>query len=286
MLVGVAAQLGWLPVGVAASERAIELNGTQVPFNLRAFRIGRLWVHDRAAIERATGARDAAADPEAPRGLAAIVRHRGALLTSYQDTRYARRYHALVERTRLAEQRVAPGSERLAEAVAVYFAKLMAYKDEYEVARLYSAPEFLVELAGQFEGDLKLSFNLAPPILSRKDPVTGHHQKREFGGWVLTAMRMLARLKGLRGTPFDLFGYTRERRTERALIDEYEHTIDRLLERLDARLLDVAVQIAELPEHIRGFGHVKEKHLEKVRARRSELLQAVAGHAAPAAKAA
>ena len=272
MMVGVAVQQGWLPVSVAAVERAIELNGTQVPFNLRAFRLGRLWVHDPAQIERAIAKQVAGSQPEAPRDLAALIEHRSELLTRYQDARYASRYRALVERTRQVESRMAAGSLRLTEAVATYFAKLMAYKDEYEVARLYSSAEFKAELQEQFEGDVQLRFNLAPPIFSRKDPVTGQLLKREYGGWMLKAMHVLARFKGLRGTPFDPFGHTRERREERELIDEYERTVDTLLASLQATQIDLAVQLASLPEHIRGYGHVKDAHLEKVRVRRAELL--------------
>jgi indolepyruvate ferredoxin oxidoreductase len=193
-------------------------------------------------------------------------------LTRYQDARYASRYRALVERTRQVESRMAAGSLRLTEAVATYFAKLMAYKDEYEVARLYSAAEFQAELREQFEGDVQLRFNLAPPIFSRKDPVTGQLLKREYGAWMLKAMHVLAKFKGLRGTPFDPFGHTRERREERELIDEYERTVDKLLASLQATQIDLAVQLASLPEHIRGYGHVKDAHLEKVRVRRAELL--------------
>ena len=272
MMVGVAVQQGWLPVSVAAIERAIELNGTQVPSNLRAFRLGRLWVHDPAQIERAIAKQVAGSQPEAPRDLAALIEHRSELLTRYQDARYARRYRALVERTRQVESRMAAGSLRLTEAVATYFAKLMAYKDEYEVARLYSAAEFKAELQEQFEGDVQLRFNLAPPIFSRKDPVTGQLLKREYGAWMLKAMHVLARFKGLRGTPFDPFGHTRERREERELIDEYERTVDKLLASLQATQIDLAVQLASLPEHIRGYGHVKDAHLEKVRVQRAELL--------------
>ena len=274
MLVGVAAQRGWLPVGVDAIERAIELNGTQVPFNLRAFRIGRLWVHDPLTVERTIDASTPRA--EARQELDHLIEDRSALLTAYQDHQYAQRYRALVARTWGVEQRIKPGSETLTRAVAQYFAKLMAYKDEYEVARLYSAPEFMAELQAQFEGDIKLSFNLAPPLFSRKDPTTGHLLKREFGNWVLPAMRLLARLKGLRGSLFDIFGYTTERREERAMIDDYEAGIDRLLAGLRRDQLDIAVQLSELPEHIRGYGHVKEASQQRVREMRSKLLAELA----------
>lgn len=273
MMVGVAAQLGWLPVGVDAIQRAIELNATQVPFNIRAFRIGRLWVHNRSVIESALRQETDTQRPIADQGLDAIVAHRVSQLTAYQNARYAVRYQGLVKRIRQAEQRVAPGSEELAKAVAIYFAKLMAYKDEYEVARLYSAPEFRAELERQFEGDFILSAHLAPPMLSRKDPVTGYLRKREYGSWIFTVMRLLARLKGMRGTPFDVFGYTRERRQERELIDDYESTMLSIAKDLDVHSIKLATTLAQLPEYIRGYGHVKDSNLEKMHLLRKGLLE-------------
>lgn len=280
MMVGMAAQRGWLPMGVEAIERAIELNGVQVPLNLRAFRLGRLCVHDASAVEQAIhrcGDGAIASLEPAPESLADIVEHRSKLLTDYQDSRYAQRYRALVERAAEAEQGLAPGSDRLAKAVAVGFSKLLAYKDEYEVARLYSAPEFLAELRAEFEGDLRLSVYLAPPLFARKDPTTGHLVKREYGGWVLKAMRVLAKLKRLRGSPFDVFGYARERREERELVDEYEATLGRLLNQLRGDQLEAVVQLAQLPEQIRGYGHVKAVHLERMRAERARLLGQIEG---------
>ncbi|TNY29889.1 hypothetical protein BV505_02510, partial [Thermomonas haemolytica] len=153
-----------------------------------------------------------------------------------------------------------------------YFFKLMAYKDEYEVARLYTSDEFKRRLEQQFEGDYTLHFHLAPPLLARKN-AQGQLQKREYGPWVFTAFRVLAKLRFLRGTPLDVFGYTAERRGERALIDAYQRTVAGLLEKLDAGNIGLAAQIASIPEHIRGYGHVKEAHLHKAMARQAELLK-------------
>jgi indolepyruvate ferredoxin oxidoreductase len=201
-----------------------------------------------------------------------VIATREEFLTAYQSKRYARRYTALVARVRAAEQeRIGSASLRLTEAVARYYFKLMAYKDEYEVARLYTDGGFERKLAAQFEGDYKLIFNLAPPLMARRN-ARGELVKREFGPWMFTAFRMLARLRRLRGTPLDPFGRTEERQTERRLIAEYESLIDQILAGLDQERLDVAVQLASLPEQIRGFGHVKDRHLKAARERQQQLL--------------
>ncbi len=271
-MVGVAAQRGWLPVSVAAIERAIELNAVQVELNKRAFSFGRLWVHDPTAVAALMGRNAPAPTQAVPQRLGELVAARVALLTAWQDERHAQRYRALVDRVVEAERRAVPGSEALALAVARNFARLMAYKDEYEVARLYSDPAFLDRLRDEFDGEPRLSFNLAPPLFARKDPRTGHLLKREYGSWMLGAFRVLARLKFLRGGALDPFGRTAERRMERALIDEYESTIGGLLDRLGTDTIEDAVSIASLPDTVRGFGHVKLANVEKMRAQREALL--------------
>ena len=173
---------------------------------------------------------------------------------------------------RAAEQKATPGRTDLAEAVARNYAKLLAYKDEYEVARLYADAAFEAQLAGQFEGDYKLKFHLAPPLFSRRDPKTGHLIKQEFGAWMLPAFRVLAKLKGLRDTAFDIFGYTAERKRERALIGEYETLVDELLKGLSPANHALAVKLASIPDDIRGYGHVKDAHLEKAKRKEAELL--------------
>lgn len=206
------------------------------------------------------------------RSLDELIARRVAFLTDYQDAAYAKRYSDFVAKVREAEQKKAPGSTDLAEAVARYFFKLMAYKDEYEVARLYTSGEFQRRLQQQFDGDYKLKFHLAPPLLAKKD-AQGRLIKQEFGPWVFTAFKWMAKLRGLRGGAFDIFGYTEERKMERRLIAEYEQTVGDLLSSLDGGNVDLAAEIASIPEHIRGYGHVKEDHLHKAKAREAELLK-------------
>ena len=208
------------------------------------------------------------------RTLKEIVAKRVELLTAYQDAAYAERYRALVDKVAKAEKDKAPGRKGLAEAVAKSLYKLMAYKDEYEVARLYSDGEFLKKVSAQFEGDYKISFHLAPPLFSDRDPETGQLKKSEFGSWMMPAFRFLASLKKLRGTRLDIFGYTEERRMERRLIGEYEATVDALLATLGQDNHAMALQIAALPETMRGFGHIKEKNVKAAKEREASLLAA------------
>ncbi|UKE51006.1 indolepyruvate ferredoxin oxidoreductase family protein [Xanthomonas translucens] len=210
-------------------------------------------------------------DTRLSRSLHELVARRRAFLVDYQDAAYAARYAALVERVRETEQRVAAGSTALTEAVARYAFKLMAYKDEYEVARLYTSGDFQRQLQQQFDGAYSLRFHLAPPLLARKD-AQGRALKREYGPWMFTAFKWLAKLRVLRGGAFDLFGYSAERRGERQLIADYERTVGELLERLGADNLGLAVEIASVPEHIRGYGHVKEAHLHAAKQREARLL--------------
>jgi indolepyruvate ferredoxin oxidoreductase len=200
-----------------------------------------------------------------------VIARRAAFLRDYQGAGYARRYTGFVARVRAAEDACAPGSTDLAEAAARYLFKLMAYKDEYEVARLYTSGEFRRRLEQQFEGDYKLHFHLAPPLLAKRD-AEGRLLKREYGPWVFTAFRVLAKLRFLRGTPLDPFGYTTERRGERALVAEYERTVGGLLADLRMGNLALAARIASVPEQIRGYGHVKHAHLERAKAREADLL--------------
>jgi len=206
------------------------------------------------------------------RSLDELIARRVGFLTEYQDASYARRYSDFVARVREAERVKAPGSTDLSEAVARYFFKLMAYKDEYEVARLYTGSEFRRRVEQQFEGDYRLHFHLAPPLLARRND-KGELVKREYGPWVLKAFGLLAKLKFLRGGPLDVFGRTAERRMERQLIEDYERTVGGLLEKLDSGNVDLAAEIAGIPEQIRGYGHVKEAHLHAAKAREAELLR-------------
>jgi len=208
------------------------------------------------------------------RTLAEIVSKRVELLTAYQDKAYAERYRALVDRVAQVEKDKAPGRRGLAEAVAKSLYKLMAYKDEYEVARLYSDGEFHKKLSQQFDGDYKITFHLAPPLFADRDPVTGELKKSEFGSWMMPAFRILASLKRLRGGTFDIFGYSEERRMERRLIGEHEATVATLLATLSQDNHALAVQIASVPETMRGFGHVKEKNVKAAKEREASLLAA------------
>jgi indolepyruvate ferredoxin oxidoreductase len=205
------------------------------------------------------------------RNLEELVERRAKFLTGYQNAAYAARYKALVERVRATEQERVGGT-KLAEAVARYYAKLLAYKDEYEVARLYTDGAFTKKIEAMFEGDFKVKFHLAPPLLAKPDPRTGEPKKMQFGPWMRGAFTVLARLKFLRGTALDVFGRTEERRMERALIGEYERTLHALLEGLARENHALALEIASLPETIRGFGHIKAKSVEAVRRKQAELM--------------
>ena len=277
-MLGYAWQKGWVPVSEAALMRAIELNGVSVEFNKQAFSWGRRAAHDRAAVERAARVGDGAAQViEFKRNpsLDELIARRVEFLTAYQNAAYARQYSDFVEQVRAAEAAAVgdDGALRLSEAVARYLFKLMSYKDEYEVARLHTETGFAEKIGGMFEGDYKLKYHLAPPLLARRD-ADGHLVKREFGPWVRPAFRLLAKLRGLRGTPLDIFGYTEERRTERALIGQYRAVIASLLPKLSERNLAQAVAIASIPDQIRGFGHVKARNLKAAKEKESTLLRA------------
>ena len=272
-MLGYASQLGLLPISPAAIEHAIEINAVSVAFNQSAFRLGRLQVVDpqgiAAAIQNVQSIK-----VEAPlQNLDDIVAHRVGLLTEYQSAAYPARYRRLVETVAAAESKAMPaGDHELAKTVARNFARLMAYKDEYEVARLHSTTKIREELRSTFSGDVKLRYNLAPPLFSRRDS-QGHLIKREFGAWVGSLFSVLAQFKFLRGTPFDLFGYTAERQMERRLIDEYETMIKGLLSTLSTTNHATAIELAALPTHMRGFGHIKHENVEKVKKSEAALLQ-------------
>jgi indolepyruvate ferredoxin oxidoreductase len=212
--------------------------------------------------------------PKPSETLEEIVRRRVNFLTDYQNAAYAQRYLEAVRTVEAAEKTRARGRRGLAEAVAKSLFKLMAYKDEYEVARLYTDGEFLKKLTAQFDGDYKLQFHLAPPLWAPRDPTTGEMKKRAYGAWAMTAFRLLAKLKGLRGTVFDPFGHMAERKTERRLIGEYETLVRELTASLTPDNHALALEIAKLPMQIRGYGQVKLKSLARTKAREAELLAA------------
>ncbi len=274
-LLGYAWQRGLVPLSGAAIDRAIELNGVAVGQNRAAFAWGRAAALDRARVEAAANAGFEKGTPtpvsrRLSTSLDETIARRVDFLVDYQDKRYAARYRERVERVREAERRlVGDGALALTEAVARNLFKLMAYKDEYEVARLYTNGAFRDRLNEQFEGDFRLSFHLAPPLLARRN-AKGELVKREYGQWVLGAFAVLARLRRLRGTAFDPFGRTEERRSERQLIADYEATVEQLLAKLDVGRLSQAVRIASIPDEIRGFGHVKARNLASARAHWTE----------------
>ncbi len=274
-MLGVAFQMGLIPVSRAALEKAIELNGVAVKANMRAFLWGRRMAHDPAAVMKLVERAGTAAEKSTPTiatSLEDIVAKRIAELKIYQNEALARRYKDLVDRTVTAEARIGRADGSLAEAVARYYFKLLAIKDEYEVARLYTDGRFLKSLRERFEGDYKLRFHLAPPLFAERDSDTGELKKREYGAWMMSAFGLLARLKGLRGTALDIFGYSEERRMERRLITEYEAVIEEILTSLTLSNYDTAVELASVPEHIRGYGHVKDRHVTMAKRMEQDLL--------------
>lgn len=273
-IMGYTWQKGLIPLTLPSIMRAIELNGTAVEKNKQAFDWGRRAAVDLRAVQKV--ATPPETKPESQRlsqSIEEMVERRKVFLTDYQNAAYAQRYVALVNKVQKLEGEKFPGRKALSAAAARYAFKLMAYKDEYEVARLYSQTDFVKRIADQFEGDYKLTFHLAPPILNKADPVTGEPKKSLFGPWMMTAFKLLAKLKGLRGTAFDIFGYTDERKMERQLIADYEKTLDEVLSKLSAENYDLAVDIASIPEYIRGYGPVKHRHLIEAKKREAELLE-------------
>ncbi|HVV60467.1 MAG TPA: indolepyruvate ferredoxin oxidoreductase family protein [Pseudolabrys sp.] len=288
-MLGYAYQSGALPVSAEAIEKAIELNGEAVAMNIAAFRYGRRAVADPKAVEALVKpAPELQNDSlKLSQSFDEVVERRVAFLTAYQSKRYAARYRRLVEKMRAAEAAKAPGKCGLAEAVARYLFKLMAYKDEYEVARLYTDTSFLERVKANFDGDdLRLEFHLAPPLLARRDARTGELQKKSYGPWIIRAFRVLKKLKWLRGTPLDIFGYTADRRIERKLIKDYEVLLDEIASNLTPENHHLAVGLAAIPEHIRGYGHVKQRHLDTAKADEAALLEQFRTGATPFLKAA
>ncbi len=269
MILGFAWQRGLVPVTAEAMLRAIELNGAAVDANKRAFAWGRL-----AAQEPDLVAAEAELKPQAKpiETLDEAITRRADFLTAYQNSAYAERYRTLVERVRAAESAKTPGFNSLAGAVARNYFKLLAYKDEYEVARLYTDGSFGAAIEKEFEGKLSLEFHLAPPILNKPDPVTGRPKKRKFGPWAMSLFKLLAAMKGLRGTHFDFFGHSEDRKTERRLIAEYEALVDELTAGLTPANHALSVALAGIPDQIRGYGPVKAASVVTAKAKEAELM--------------
>jgi len=262
LLLGFAWQKGCIPLSEAALMKAMELNGVQIANNQKAFAWGRQCANDLASVQALFTASQTIAFVKRP-SLEEIVRQRMDFLTAYQDANYAGQYQSFVERVRSAETALG-GGWALSEAVARYLFKVMAYKDEYEVARLHTDTRFTERIASKFEGDYVIKHHLAPPMVSRRNE-NGELQKSVYGPWVRSVFALLARLKVVRGTALDVFGYTEERKQERALIGEYREAIAGMLTGLTRENREAAAEFARLPEVIRGYGHVKARHLAAVR---------------------
>jgi indolepyruvate ferredoxin oxidoreductase len=277
MMMGFAYQKGLLPLSAAAIEQAIEVNGVAIKMNTQAFRLGRLAAADPARIASMMKGQDETVAPKTQESMSLdeIVAHRSALLTDYQNEKLAARYRDLVKQARDAARNGGFGDE-LPRAVAINYAKLLAYKDEYEVARLYTDGRFEQKIRDQFDGDFKLSFNLAPPLLGGAKDALGRPKKRAFGPWLMPVFRLLAKFRGLRGTAFDIFGHSAERKMERDLIAGYEKDTAHVLSVLSPLNLDTGIDILSLPERIRGFGPVKEKSVQDAKARYAQLAKDLA----------
>lgn len=274
MMLGYAWQQGLLPVSSETILDAIDINGAAVELNKRAFMWGRLAVVDLAQVETVAGVKSAPSTTLEKVDIKTLIQKRYDDLVQYQNTAYADRYRTLLDRTLAAVEGFGESSDKLVHAVAVHAYKLMAYKDEYEVARLYSEPAFMDTLKAQFAGNKKLSIWLAPPLLSRRDPKTGRPKKIKFGSWVFKVFNILAGLKGLRGTWMDPFGKTAERKMERALIEEYFTALNEILPSLKTEELLSATEIAALPDMIRGYGLVKEDAVKSYKKRHKTLMGA------------
>jgi indolepyruvate ferredoxin oxidoreductase len=281
-MLGYAYQQGLVPVSAAAIGRAIELNAVAVAFNQSAFDWGRRAAIDRASVEARAVPKDALPETHLlSENLDEVVGRRVEFLGAYQNAAYARRYFDRIRQVRDAEAARIGETTALTEAAARALFKVMSYKDEYEVARLYTEGDFLARVADQFEGPYELRFHLAPPLLATRDPATGHLQKRVYGSWMLGAFRLLAKLRFLRGTMFDPFGRTAERRAERRLVAEYENVLGEITDALTPENHATAVELAALPLEIRGFGHIKEKNLQRAKAKEAELLARLRSAPAP-----
>ena len=271
-MLGFAYQKGLIPLSEGSIERAIELNGVAIDLNQRAFRWGRLAGHDLAQVEDIVNGR------AAPQPVNAVVLNTldqqieqyCKELEAYQNPAYAESYRVFVKKVREQERSALGGEGVLSKLVAKYLYKLMAYKDEYEVARLYASAEFSEKLNAQFSGDYKLQFHLAPPMIARKDQLTGNPKKITFGAWMLPVFKVLAKCKSLRGTAFDPFGYMQERRQERQLIEDYRQITERAMATVSDQNIDVVSELLALPEKIRGYGHVKDKSIHAVQERWNE----------------
>lgn len=272
-MLGFAWQLGLIPLRYESIARAIELNGVAIDMNKRSFNFGRLAAHEPEKIDQMVheifGEKESEKIAET---LVEKVEKRYSYLVEYQNESYAQKYKSMIEKVQQKESEVVANSTTLTETVASYYHKLLAYKDEYEVARLYTNGDFIKDLEKTFTGNYKIEFNLAPPIISGEDKATGRPKKRTFGPWMLSAFKLLAKMKFLRGTPFDIFGYNHERKTERELIKEYESHIEKVLTLVNKDNIDHCVSLLSIPNEIRGYGPVKDESIKIARAKQEYIL--------------
>lgn len=277
LMLGFAWQKGFIPLRLESIYRAIELNGVAVETNQKAFAFGRLAAHDMSKIAAILDSvlKDGEEEQKIAETLEGMIARRVDYLGAYQNKSLAGRYSALVRKVAEHEQeRFGDAQDKLAQAAARYYHKVLAYKDEYEVARLYTDGRFIKQLGSQFTGDFKIEFNLAPPLaFLKKDPATGRPKKVKFGAWMMHGFKALAAMKGLRGTPFDVFGYTEERKAERQLIKDYEVLVETVLAKMNKDNLDTCLELLSLPELVKGYGPVKHENLEKYYHRYAELLE-------------
>jgi indolepyruvate ferredoxin oxidoreductase len=271
-MMGYAYQKGLLPLSAASILQAIEVNGVAIKMNTQAFQLGRLAAADPVRLAAMMKGQDGTVAPKTldAMSLDEIIAHRSAHLTDYQNQALAERYRNLVTQVRNAALDRGFGEE-LPRAVAINYAKLLAYKDEYEVARLYTDGRFEKQLRDQFDGDYKISFNLAPPLLGGAKDALGRPLKRVFGSWLMPVFRLLANMRHLRGTAFDIFGQSADRKLERNLIAGYEKDVAHILTMLSPLTLDTAIEILSLPDRIRGYGPVKEKSVRDAELRYAQL---------------
>ena len=286
-MLGFAWQAGTVPLPRRAIERAIALNDVAVERNKAAFSWGRrAAVEPEAVIAIADRQRDSRRDTKTVPSLNASVARRVNFLAAYQDVQYGARFGRAVSRIREAEEGVAPGQSALGEAVAVNLFKLMAIKDEYEVARLFTDGSFRRQLMREFSGWQRLEFHLAPPLVGERDLHTGHLRKRAYGPWMMSVFKLLAMAKGLRGTRLDVFGYSEERKRERRLLGEYEETLESIVAGLSPENYQRAILLARWPDSVRGFGHVKEAAIVGARVEAGRRQEEFLSESAPVAEAA
>ena len=273
-LVGIAVQQGLVPIALEAIEKAIELNGRSVTMNLSAFHRGRQFVVDPGKIDELLPSSEKSqteSNASEPRSLNELIEHRFELLVDYQNTKYAKRYRNMIDAVREADQIKSAGTNELTREIAMNYYKVLAYKDEYEVARLLSDAKFRKELEEQFTGDFCVQYHLAPPIFAKKDRVTGLASKRAFGQWMTGILRVVAKFKFLRGSAFDPFAWSDDRRLELRLIEEYEHVVREVISNVNANNYRIATELVSFPDTIRGFGHIKRQSYDETMERVKEL---------------